>query len=203
MVVSGQDLPPDPDALMPTARITDRRESLQASPDEVLVVRARTGEPEALAALYARYADPLYTLALRLAGAPADAEDALHDLFVGLPELLRRYDERGRLESWLKGVIARLVLVERRTARRREDLVARAADADLPQSTSQEPWSAIDLDRALAALPDSLRAVFVLRQVEGYSHDDIATLLGISSGASRVRFLRAVRQLRFLLEPRQ
>ncbi len=75
--------------------------------------------------------------------------------------------------------------------------------ADLVQPTTNDAWTAIDLDQAVATLPEPLRMVFVLKQIEGYSHDDIAGLLGITSGASRVRFVRALRQLRLRLEPRE
>ena len=64
-----------------------------------------------------------------------------------------------------------------------------------------DPWGALDLERAIASLPESARVVFVLRQLEGHSHEEIASLLGISSGAARFRYLRALRQFRALLEP--
>lgn len=203
VIVSGNDLPPDPGLPVPKRPTTDLRPSRPVTTDEFLVVGARVGDASALGALYDAHADSLFTLALRLSGSRADAEDALHDLFVGLPELLRRYDEHGRLDAWLKAVIARMVLTQRRTARRRDDLMQRAATSETVQLSTNPDWSTIDLDRAIAALPATLRAVFVLKQIEGYSHDNIAELLGITSGASRVRFTRAVRQLRLLLEPRK
>ena len=173
-----------------------------AGSDTLLVEHARSGSAASLEALYVRHADRLFTIARRLTGSSADAEDALHDLFVGLPELLRRYEERGRLDQWLTGVLVRLVLTRSRTTRRQEAIAAREAviDRELQQPVG-DPWTTVDLERALAALPDALRGVFVLRQIEGYTHDDIAALLGISSAASRVRYFRALRQLRLLLEP--
>ena len=60
----------------------------------------------------------------------------------------------------------------------------------------------MDVDAALARLPDSIRVVFVLRHIEDREYADIAAMLGISTGAARVRYLRALRQLRHLLEPR-
>jgi RNA polymerase sigma factor (sigma-70 family) len=87
------------------------------------VVRARLGEAEALAALYHRHGQQLFGLAWWLTGSHADAEDVVQDLFVGLPEALRRYEERGRLEAWLRAVVVRLVLMRKRAERRRREVV--------------------------------------------------------------------------------
>jgi RNA polymerase sigma-70 factor (ECF subfamily) len=82
-------------------------------PDALLVRRARAGEGEALGQLYDRYAGALFALASRLLDAPEDAEDVLHDVFVGLPEALRHYQEQGRLGAWLKRLTVRAALNER------------------------------------------------------------------------------------------
>jgi RNA polymerase sigma-70 factor (ECF subfamily) len=163
-----------------------------------LLAGARHGNADALTALYAAHAGMLLRLAARITGSSADGEDLLHDLFVGLPELLGRYEHADRLDAWLRGVMTRMALGRLRQSKRRETLAAARAN---PASTRDDPWNAVDLDRAIAALPDALRVVFVLKQVEGYAHEEIATMLGISSGASRVRHLRALRQLRASLNP--
>lgn len=172
------------------------------------IVEARRGDPAALAALYSRHGNALYGIAWRLTGSAADAEDVLHDLFVGLPELLQRYEERGQLRGWLCRVVVRLSLVQLRRARRRGEVdltIAELAHAELASAASAESSaataSALDLARALDSLPTTLRTVVVLKQFEGYSHEEIAELLDITTGASRVRYLRALRQLRQLLEP--
>jgi RNA polymerase sigma-70 factor (ECF subfamily) len=126
----------------------------------------------------------------------------VHDVFLGLPDALRRYDERGSLDAWLRRVTARVALTRLRSARRRRetgvedaDRAAHAAGAN----ASADAGTATDIAQAIEALPDGLRAVFVLRAVEGYGHAEIARLLDISPGASEVRFHRAVRRMRALL----
>lgn len=163
------------------------------------MTRAREGEPGALAALYRRYARRLFGLAWRLTGSRADAEDVVQDLFVGLPEALRRYEDRGRFEAWLRAVTVRLVLMRRRGERRRKEVTLRP---EVARSASLERGilSRTDLDAALRALPDSMRMVFVLKVIEGYSHAEIGTLLGIRAGTSEMRFHRAVRRLRAALK---
>lgn len=180
------------------SRVTRGRPESIAEPDLLAMVRA--GDPDALAELYARHAAALFRSAYYVSGSAADAEDALHDVFVGLPELLRRYDERGQLGAWLRAVVIRVVLANTRRESRRE----RVAHSDGPArqvAREEHPWEAVDLARAIASLPVQLRTVFALRQLEGYSHNEIAELLEISPGASRVRYLRALRRLRAVLEP--
>src|SRR5438445_1601132 len=139
---------------------------------------ARTGSPEALAALYREHGAVLYRLAYRLTGTPQDAEDVVHDVFVGLPEALERYEERGRFTSWLKRVTARVALMRLRARNRRREV---ALEATLP-TTDPPPDSAnVALRAAVDALPDPLRAVLVLKEVEGYSHAEVGELLGIST----------------------
>jgi RNA polymerase sigma factor (sigma-70 family) len=158
----------------------------------------RVGRAEALDALYRAHAAGLLRLALRFTGSQSDAEDIVHDLFVGLPEMLRRYEEREAFLPFLRGVVVRLALRQRRRESRREGLLGAMAAANEP--TLSDPLAAIDTERALAKLPEPLRDVLICRLIEGLSHAETASLLGISVTASRVRSLRAIRQLRLLLD---
>lgn len=162
---------------------------VEPSPPEAI------GSPDALAELYCRFGPGLFRLAYRLTGTKEDAEDVVHDVFVGLPEKLESYEERGRIDAWLRRVTARVALMRLRSGRRRP--VIRLENADLPAS-SREPH--IDLQAAVDALPAKLRSVLVLKEIEGYSHAEIADMLGISAVTSRVRLLRAMSKLRRILK---
>ncbi len=118
----------------------------------------------------------------------------MQDLFVGLPMAVRRYAERGSFGAWLRTVTVRLALdrVRRRT-RRHEVALDLAGEQTAVSETPEVRW---DLEGAIAALPDDLRMVFVLREVEGFSHAEIGRLLGIRTGTSEVRLHRAMRALR-------
>jgi RNA polymerase sigma-70 factor, ECF subfamily len=162
-----------------------------------LIEAVRAGDPEALAALYREHGADLYRLAYRLTGTREDAEDVVHDVFVGLPEALIRYEERGKFTSWLKRVAARVALLQLRSRQRRREVSLDVAD--------QKPRPPVDanviaLECAVNRLPDSLRIVIMLKEVEGYSHGEVAELLGISVAASRVRPARALARLRKALE---
>lgn len=82
-----------------------------------LLDAVRAGDPESLAALYREHGRTLYRLAYRLTGTQEDAEDVVHDVFVGLPEALAHYEERGKFTSWLKRVTARVALIRLRGER--------------------------------------------------------------------------------------
>jgi RNA polymerase sigma-70 factor (ECF subfamily) len=166
-----------------------------------IVARARTGQSDALSALYTEFAGDLLRLAARLLGSHQDAEDVVHDLFVGLPERLTRYQEAGSFGPWIRALTVGLARMYRRRDARRDRVMDADTDVYLLAGSTPEPGGAIDIEREVARLPERLRAVFVLKQWEGYSHDEIASLLGITSGSSRVRHLRALRLLRMRLDP--
>lgn len=162
--------------------------------DAQLAVATRAGDMTALAELYRRFAPGLMGVAYRLLLSREAAEDVLHDVFVGLPEALRKYEERGRLAAWLKQVTARFAL----SVLRHEQTGARVESALQPPAAPSHE-STITLHSAVAALPPSLRAVLVLKEIEGFSHAEIAAMLGISKGASEVRLHRALVALRAAL----
>lgn len=173
------------------------------SPDLVALVRAtQSGDAAALGALYDAYADVLYQTAYRLLRSSDDAEDVVHDCFVGLPEALRHYEERGQLEAWLRRIVVRLVLMRRRGNARRRETSLEETPVILSSTRTDAAAEMTDVNRAVNALPASLRDVFLLKQVEGYAHEEIAQLLGITAGASRARLTRALDSLRRVLTPR-
>jgi RNA polymerase sigma-70 factor (ECF subfamily) len=176
--------------------------SLDSAAESQLVHQVAAGSSDALAALYRVHAAPLFRLARRMTSSVEDAEDVLHDLFVGLPESIHKYHERGSLQGWLKRVVVRLALMRLRATRRRRE-VALDEGVSTP-SAPQAVDNAVDWDvqRAIETLPDDLRAVLVLRQGEQYTHQEIAAMLGITPGASRARLSRAVKRMRTALRGR-
>ena len=169
----------------------------EPTPEAQLAERASAGSPDALAALYDRHAAGVHRVAFSLLRSAAEAEDVVQDVFLGLPRALRSYAGRGSLEAWIGRVAARTALMRMRARRRRrEDELA--ADAD-PRATRDAPVERVALERALAALPEALRVVFVLKVVEGYSHEEVAEMVGITPEASKVRLFRARKSLQDLL----
>lgn len=160
-----------------------------------LAEQARGGSSAALGGLYRLFGQALFRLAYRLTASKEDAEDVVHDVFVGLPEALQGYEERGRLDAWLRRLTARTSLMRLRSARRRGDV--RLEDDHPGPEPAREDRS--DVEKAVNALPAPLRSVLVLKEVEGYSHSEIARMLNINVVTSRVRLVRAMSRLRRML----
>jgi RNA polymerase sigma-70 factor (ECF subfamily) len=159
--------------------------------DADLAAAIREGNADALGELYRRYSEKLMAVAYRLLWSRDEAEDVLHDVFVGLPKALRKYDERGRLEPWLRRVTAHVALSRLRAGR-----VEFGGDPDSAADEGISLEESMTLRAAVASLAPSLRAVLVLKEIEGFSHAEIGAMLGISKGASEVRLHRAIAALR-------
>lgn len=170
-------------------------EPLPAEDPAPLAEQARQGSSAALGALYRLFGPALFRLAYRLTASKEDAEDVVHDVFVGLPEALQHYEERGRLDAWLRRLTARMSLMRLRSNRRRRD-VRLEDDHPGPDPMTRDRS---DVERAVNGLPEPLRSVLVLKEVEGYSHAEIGEMLNISTVASRVRLARAMSRLRRML----
>lgn len=163
-----------------------------------LLMGVRRGSPEALAALYRATGPLVFGVARRITGNDSDAQDVTQDVFLGLPEALAGFEGRGSFEGWLKKVAARTALMRLRAQRQ-----ARGLDNGRIAPVRDHAGAIvdrIDLERAVARLPETLRLVFVLKEVEGHSHTETARLLGITRGASEVRLFRARKMLTRMLE---
>lgn len=109
------------------------------------------------------------------------------------------------LSTWLHRLTVNLVLTERRSAHRRERRVLAVEDPSVlegatPREAPRVEVTGIDLERAIAKLPAGAREVFVLHDIEGYTHEDIAGLCDIAPGTSKAQLFRARRLLREMLE---
>jgi RNA polymerase sigma-70 factor (ECF subfamily) len=169
-----------------------------------LVARAQAGDQTAFRDLYRQHAGRVYALCLRLTGDRYAAEERTQDVFVRLWDKLRSFRGESAFSSWLHRLAVNVVMNEHRTAGRRERRVTPAANPEFLEHTGagQRPAEglSIDLERAIAELPDGAREVFVLYDVEGYGHAEIASLTGIAEGTSKAQLFRARRLLREKLE---
>lgn len=165
-----------------------------------LVKRLRAKDPQAFALLYDQYAGVLFRIGYSLLGDTAEAEDLVHDVFLGLPRAITTFEGRGSFEGWLKRVATRTGLMKLRQRRSRTTGIRRRAWSLPGFAQPPDVDTVLDLEAALRQVKPTLRAAFVLREVQGYSYEEVADLLGISSGAVRVRVLRARRVLRALLK---
>jgi RNA polymerase sigma-70 factor (ECF subfamily) len=145
-------------------------------------------DPDAFQQLYARHTPMLYSIAVRLSGNTADAEDFVHDTWLRAVTGLRAYRGGSSLRTWLVGV---LINRTRESFRARTFASLDQNEALQALSQDQPPTAdAMDIEAALARMPVRYREVFVLHDVEGFKHAEIADLLGIEEGTSRSQLLR-------------
>jgi RNA polymerase sigma-70 factor (ECF subfamily) len=161
--------------------------------DLALVERFLRGRGEdAFRALYRAHTPALYALALRLTGGDrGEAEDLVQESWVRALTALRTFRAQSALRSWLCGVLVNV----RRERIRADWRVVDAPEVEPLEDTTRRD-DAIDLERAIAALPDGARDVYVLHDVHGYTHREIAELMGIVEGTSKTQLNRARSLLR-------
>lgn len=166
-----------------------------------LVERAQGGDDEAFGELYRAHVGRVHALCLRLAGDAHAAGELTQDVFVRAWEALPTFRGESAFGSWLHRLAMNVFLGKRRAAGRRERRVFSTEEPALLEHSS-EPAPAgtgLDLEQAIAGLPQGARVVFVLHDVEGYQHKEIAQMTGIAEGTSKAQLFRARRLLRAAL----
>ena len=197
-----------PIALRAGLSVVPERRPASADLDPV-VHAAQQGDAAAFAQLYDRHAPRLFALSLGLTGDRQMAEEVVQDTFVRTWERLGSFRGECAFSTWLHRVAVNIVLVNERGRKRRMLRVAIAADltdanggsvsVDAPVAATDMALS-LDLEAAVMRLPAGARAVFVLYEVGGYTHTEVAQQLGIAEGTSKAHLFRARRLLRGMLD---
>ena len=178
-----------------------------ARPEPELIARAVAGDREAFGALYRLHAARVYGLSLRLTADPEQAEILTQDAFVKAWTALEGFGGRGSLAAWLGRVTVNLWRDRYRQRKRRERLREEVA-LQVPETPADGDGivpllTALDLEKAVQTLPLGARTVFVLHDVEGYKHHEIATMLELNTGTVKSQLHRARRLLRLQLTDRR
>jgi RNA polymerase sigma-70 factor (ECF subfamily) len=176
-----------------------------SSPEDALLSRLRAGDTRALGEVYDQHHQAVRAFAGRLVGDDAIAEDLVHEVFVGLPRVIKRFQGDSSLRSFLTGVVINHARHHVRSASRRRALLAKVGREPLPESRSPESSAASQaflevLHRALDALPLDQRVAFVLCDVEERTSGEAAELAGAPEATMRTRLFHARRKLRAALE---
>jgi RNA polymerase sigma-70 factor (ECF subfamily) len=161
--------------------------------DDRVIAQLRRGDEAAFRELYRRFTPRLFAVSLRLLARRADAEDAVQETWLRAVRGLGGFRGDSSLSTWLTGIAIRCSL-ELLRARRPQ-----VRDEHGPAMPA--PHVTIDLERAVAELPDGYRAVLVLHDIEGHTHQEIAALLDIEPGTSKSQLFHARRELRSRLSP--
>jgi RNA polymerase sigma factor (sigma-70 family) len=167
-----------------------------------LLDRARRGEAAAFEQLYRSFERPVFTLALRLTGRREEAQDVLQDTMMKLLDRIAEFRGDSPFWGWLRQIAVNesLMLLRRRGRFVAEGEFDESALSDAEQMLPPRAADAAILGRALAAMPGATRSVLWLYHAEGYTHEEIATLMQRTASFSKSQLARGGRRLRQLLE---
>ncbi len=165
---------------------------LLADADSV-VARARAGDPAALERLYRVYESPVYNLARRICRTVEDAEDVQQETFLEVFRSIRKFRGDGSIWGWIRTIAASKALMRLRRNKYRD---ADELHDEVTATRREETLLRMDLEAALERLSDTARAVVWLHDVEGYTHDEIATMMGKTVSFSKSQLARAHAKLR-------
>lgn len=188
--------------MVPSKRSGDVRNA-----DLALTARIRSGDQAAFDELYRQHAARLYNLAYRMAGSQSDAEDLLQEVFLIAYRKLASFRGESSLGTWLYRLAMNHCLDVLRSRQARMGQQTDSLDADSAAEPAAAPVlgavSRIDLERAIGLLPHACRAAFLLHDVEGFGHQEVGAILGISEGTSKSQVHKARMRIRsYLTQPR-
>ena len=165
------------------------------------MVRAQGGDVTAFETLYRENVRRIYALSFRLEGNSQRAEELAQDAFVRAWNKLGSFRGDSAFASWMHTLTTNLSLSQRRSRVRRRAKEFTTDDLEpLAPVNPERPDVGVDLERALQRLPRGARQVFVLHDIEGYKHREIATQIGVAVGTSKAQLHRARKLLREALE---
>jgi RNA polymerase sigma-70 factor, ECF subfamily len=160
------------------------------------VARAATGDRHAFEHVYRAHLPHVFSLCVRMTGDRARSEELTQDVFVRAWEKLSSFRGESAFSTWLHRLTVNVILNDRRTGGRERGRTVSADDdddCDTPSAAHTQPLHAerLDLEHAIARLPRGARRVFVLHDVEGYTHEEIGTMLGVTAGGCKAQLHRA------------
>ena len=175
-------------------------ENLHQNIHHDLVERCRKGDTKAQFELYKLYYKPMYNVCLRIVGNEAEAEDVMQEAFLKAFSKIDTYEGIVSFGAWLKKiVINRSLDYLKKRKIKFEELNEKIPDEE-PILLSISEIQMEQLKKSIQQLPDGYRIVLSLYLLEGYDHEEIAQILGITNGSSRSQFLRAKLKLREMLQ---
>ena len=171
--------------------------------DSADVALAADGDRQAFERLYRIHANRVFSICARMSGSRVQGEELTQDVFVRTWEKLPQFRGESAFSTWLHRLAVNVVLNARKTEGRR---ASRTEQSDVEDDRRDEMARAplhierMDLQDAISKLPEGARRIFVLHDVEGYKHEEIAGMMGITSGGSKAQLHRARLLLREALE---
>lgn len=164
--------------------------------DSADVALAAAGDRRAFERLYAAHVNRVFTLCTRMCGSRVRGEELTQDVFVRTWEKLPQFRGESAFSTWIHRIAVNIVLTDRKNEgrarqRMKEDEEDGGEDIFAPAATMPRDADRMDIAAAIKGLPPGARQIFVLHDVEGYKHEEIAELCGITAGGSKAQLHRA------------
>ena len=174
--------------------------------DWELVQRCRKGERKAQYELYQLYKDRVFNIAYRMANSQQDAEDITQMAFVRVFKKIDSFRGDSAFSSWVYRLTVNICINHFRREKRKKELVVHelselAINLKILKTNEQASKMKPFLEKAIRALPAGYRMIFVLYDIEGYKHEEIAEMMNISEGTSKSQLHKARKELKQYLEP--
>jgi len=188
--------------MLPERQLTHCAEVLEMSESDLesLLDRARGGDQSAFEQIYRLHVNRVFALCLRMSADRDLAESLTQDAFVRAWRNLSGFEGRSRFTTWLHRLTVNVVLDQRRKTRRKDaretPLEENPVARHIPETRTENGGHRMDLEKAIAALPDGARSAFVLHDVQGYKIREIAELSDLAEGTIKAQLHRARRLLR-------
>ena len=164
------------------------------------VALAAAGDQRAFERLYRLHVARVHSLARRMVGGEGDPDELTQDIFVRAWERLGTYRGEAAFGTWLHRLAVNAILNWRRSEASTRGRIEGGVDAELIEGAPSAAGEALDLEGAMRRLPPGARQVFVLHDVQGFKHEEIAAMMGVTPGTSKAQLHRARMLLRALLE---
>ena len=192
--------------------MTDPKQQKATEPGEAEAIeKAKQGDPEAFQALYDRHKRRVYSLCLRMTANTAEAEDLTQEAFLQLYRKIATFRGESAFSTWLHRLSVNVVLMHLRKKGLPVVSLEETTQGGTEEDTPKKDFGAEDvalagsidrlqLQRAVESLPPGYRTIFVLHDVQGYEHNEIAGIVGCSIGNSKSQLHKARMKLRDLLK---
>jgi RNA polymerase sigma-70 factor, ECF subfamily len=191
--------------VLPFTHVVPEIDQSSTEPEHALVSRAKEGDDQAFATLFDRHKKRVYSLCLRMTGSIAEAEDLTQDAFIQVFRKLETFRGDSAFSTWLYRVVVNTVLMKLRKRSPQQvslDEPVRLESSSVPRDVGcgdarlQGTVDRIALTRAIQKLPEGCRTIFLLHEVEGYEHNEIAKMLRCSVGNSKSQLHKARLKIR-------
>jgi RNA polymerase sigma factor (sigma-70 family) len=169
-----------------------------------LVERCKKGDRQGYSLLYNKYSRAMYNTSLRIVNNSADAEDVLQEAFLDAFRSLNDFHYRSTFGAWLKKIVINKSINSLRKRKPNQEIVEESVVYSLPDSDGVDEaeiaYKVEEVKKAIRRLPDGYRTVLSLYLLEGYDHEEISEILGISHNTVRTQYIRAKQKLLFIIK---